>query len=117
VLNALSNAWWVFLVRGIAAVALGLSLWLQPAASLAVLVLFFGAWMLVDGIFTAVGAIAGRGENPEWGWMLVYGLLGAVLGGLTLHAPGHHRRGSGALCRGLGHHGRNQPDRARLADS
>jgi uncharacterized membrane protein HdeD (DUF308 family) len=87
-LTALSRAWWVFLVRGIAAVVLGLSLWFQPAASLAVLVVFFGAWMLVDGIFTAIGAIAGRKENDEWGWMLVSGILSAILGALTLHAPG-----------------------------
>jgi uncharacterized membrane protein HdeD (DUF308 family) len=87
-LNALASAWWVFLVRGIAAVVLGLSLWFQPAASLAVLVVFFGAWMLVDGIFTTVGAITGRKENEEWGWMLVSGIMSAILGALTLHAPG-----------------------------
>jgi len=87
-LRALASVWWVFLIRGIVGVALGVMIWLQPAASVAVLVLFFGAWMLVDGIFTSIGSIVRRHENPEWGWMLVSGILSLVIGLLTLRAPG-----------------------------
>jgi uncharacterized membrane protein HdeD (DUF308 family) len=87
-LQALASAWWVFLVRGVVAVLLGVTIWFQPAASVAVLVLFFGAWMLVDGGFTVVGSIVRRHDNPEWGWMLVSGLMSLVIGMLTLRAPG-----------------------------
>ena len=87
-LQALASTWWVFLVRGIAAVLLGITIWVQPAASVAVLVLFFGAWMLVDGVFTSIGSIVRRKENPEWGWMLVSGIMSLIIGVLTLRAPG-----------------------------
>ena len=87
-LQALASAWWVFLIRGIVGVVLGITIWLQPAASVAVLVLFFGAWMLVDGIFTSIGSIVRRHDNPEWGWMLVSGIMSLVIGVLTLRAPG-----------------------------
>ena len=87
-LQALASAWWVFLVRGIVGVLLGVTIWLQPAASVAVLVLFFGAWMLIDGIFTMIGSIVRRNDNPEWGWMLVSGIMSLVIGLLTLRAPG-----------------------------
>jgi uncharacterized membrane protein HdeD (DUF308 family) len=87
-LKALAAGWWIFLLRGVVAVLLGLLLWLRPAAGLATLVLFFGAWMLVDGAFTAVGAVARRHDNAEWGWMLASGLVSLAIGGLTLSAPG-----------------------------
>ena len=87
-LQALASAWWVFLLRGIVSVLLGVAIWFQPVASVAVLVVFFGAWMLVDGIFTSVGSIVRRNENPEWGWMLVSGIMSLVIGVLTLRAPG-----------------------------
>jgi uncharacterized membrane protein HdeD (DUF308 family) len=51
------------------------------------LVLFFGAWILIDGIFRIVGAIGHRASDPDWGWQLVIGLLGIVVGLLTFHAP------------------------------
>lgn len=46
----LSRNWWVLLLRGIIAIAFGVVVWFQTGISLAVLVLFFGAYVLVDGI-------------------------------------------------------------------
>jgi len=58
-----------------------------PGLTVAMLVLFFGAWVLVDGVFRVVGAIGGRATDPEWGWHLVIGILGIMIGFLTFHAP------------------------------
>jgi uncharacterized membrane protein HdeD (DUF308 family) len=58
-----------------------------PGLTVAILVLLFGAWVLVDGVFRVVGAIGGRATDPEWGWHLVIGLLGIMIGFLTFHAP------------------------------
>lgn len=87
-LQALAKSWWIVLIRGVVAVLLGLMLWFRPESSLAVLVLFFGAWMLVDGVFTVVASIVGRKEQEDWGWMLVSGIMSVILGVLTLRAPG-----------------------------
>ena len=55
--------------------------------AIATLVLFFGAWVFIDGIFRIVGAIGHRASNPDWGWQLVIGILGIIVGLLTFHSP------------------------------
>ena len=75
------------MIRGIAAIVFGVIAFVYPGLTIATLVLFFGAWVLIDGIFRIVGAIGHRASDPDWGWQLVIGLLGIVVGLLTFHAP------------------------------
>lgn len=75
------------MVRGVAAIIFGMLAFMYPGLTVAILVLLFGAWVLVDGVFRVVGAIGGRATDPEWGWHLVIGLLGIMIGFLTFHAP------------------------------
>ncbi len=49
-LNFITREWWVFLVRGIAAILFGVLALVWPGPTLAVLVIMFGAYVLVDGI-------------------------------------------------------------------
>jgi uncharacterized membrane protein HdeD (DUF308 family) len=86
-LETLKRHWWVPVVRGVAAIIFGMLAFMYPGLTVAILVLLFGAWVLVDGVFRVVGAIGGRATDPEWGWHLVIGLLGIMIGFLTLHAP------------------------------
>ena len=58
--SILSRGWWLLLLRGLAAIAFGVLTWSQPGISLTVLVLFFGAYSLVDGVLGLWTAIAGR---------------------------------------------------------
>jgi uncharacterized membrane protein HdeD (DUF308 family) len=74
-------------IRGIAAIVFGIIAFVYPGLTIATLVLFFGAWVLIDGIFRIVGAIGHRASDPDWGWQLVIGILGIVVGLLTFHAP------------------------------
>jgi len=74
-------------IRGIAAIVFGIIAFVYPGLTIATLVLFFGAWVLIDGIFRIVGAIGHRASDPDWGWQLVIGLLGIIVGLLTFHAP------------------------------
>jgi len=75
-------------MRGVAALIFGLLTLMNPAITLAVLVLFFGAYALVDGIFAVVTAIANRRGEPHWVGLLVAGLAGIVIGVCTFLAPG-----------------------------
>jgi len=84
----LSRNWWLLLLRGIAAIAFGILTWWMPGISLAVLVLFFGAYALVDGIFAVWMAFASRGRNEQWWLMLLWGFLGIGVGILTFVEPG-----------------------------
>jgi uncharacterized membrane protein HdeD (DUF308 family) len=87
-LDALTRYWWVPVVRGICGVIFGIIAFASPPAALAALVLLFGAWAFVDGVFAVVGAIAGRELNPDWGFELIGGILGIVIGVITFFAPG-----------------------------
>ena len=85
--ETLKRHWWVPVIRGIAAIVFGVIAFVYPGLTIATLVLFFGAWVLIDGIFRIVGAIGHRASDPDWGWQLVIGILGIVVGLLTFHAP------------------------------
>src|SRR5204862_2685084 len=78
---------WVPVLRGVAAIVFGVIAFVYPGLTVAVLVLLFGAWVLVDGVFRIVGAIGHRASDPDWGWQLVIGILGIIIGFLTFHAP------------------------------
>jgi uncharacterized membrane protein HdeD (DUF308 family) len=86
-IETLKRHWWVPVIRGIAAIVFGIIAFVYPGLTIATLVLFFGAWVLIDGIFRIVGAIGHRASDPDWGWQLVIGILGIVVGLLTFHAP------------------------------
>jgi len=84
----LARDWWMLLLRGLIAIAFGLLLWVQPAISLAALVLFFGGYVLADGILGVWSAIAGRKDHEDWWVLLLWGLTGIGVGILTFMAPG-----------------------------
>ncbi|SRR5438093_130896 len=86
-IETLKRHWWVPVLRGVAAIVFGVIAFVYPGLTVAVLVLLFGAWVLVDGVFRIVGAIGHRASDPDWGWQLVIGILGIIIGFLTFHAP------------------------------
>ena len=86
-IETLKRHWWVPVIRGIVAIVFGIIAFVYPGLTIATLVLFFGAWVLIDGIFRIVGAIGHRASDPDWGWQLVIGILGIIVGLLTFHAP------------------------------
>ena len=86
-IETLKRHWWAPVIRGIAAIVFGVIAFAYPGLTLATLVIFFGAWVLIDGVFRAAGAIAGRTSDPEWGFHLIIGIVGIIIGFLTFHAP------------------------------
>ncbi|HWN64526.1 MAG TPA: HdeD family acid-resistance protein [Candidatus Binatus sp.] len=86
-IEALKRYWWVPVIRGISGIVFGIIAFAYPGIALATLVLLFGAWVLIDGVFRVVGATAGRASDPDWGFHLIIGILGIVVGILTFRAP------------------------------
>ena len=87
-MNPLARNWGWMALRGVAALIFGLVTLFNPAISLAVLVLLFGAYALINGVLEIVLAIANRRGEQYWGALLVGGILSAGIGVLTLRMPG-----------------------------
>jgi uncharacterized membrane protein HdeD (DUF308 family) len=87
-LQSLGRAWWLVLLRGLAAIAFGILALAWPGVTLVTLVLFWGAWALVDGVTALVaGWRAKDSGKPMWQIVLV-GLVGIAAGVLTFVMPG-----------------------------
>jgi uncharacterized membrane protein HdeD (DUF308 family) len=86
-LPALAKNWWLVLLRGIAAIIFGLLAFVWPGLTLLTLVLFYGAFALVDGILAVIAAIKGGAPAPRW-WLALVGIAGIIAGALTFVWPG-----------------------------
>ena len=86
-LQPISRYWWALVLRGITAIAFGVLAFAWPGITLQVLVLYFGAYALIDGILSLAAALRGHGHTENWGLFLLQGLLGIGLGVLTWLAP------------------------------
>jgi uncharacterized membrane protein HdeD (DUF308 family) len=86
-LEFLAKNWWVLVVRGVAAVIFGVLTFVWPAISLAVLVLMWGAYALVDGVFAIIGSFRGPRSNGFPWWIFITGIAGVLAGILTFVNP------------------------------
>ena len=87
-LHALAKNWWLVLLRGIAGIVFGLLAFAWPGLTLLTLVLFYGAYALIDGIVALATAFTGGAKPiPTW-WLIVVGLLGIATGLVTFLWPG-----------------------------
>jgi uncharacterized membrane protein HdeD (DUF308 family) len=62
----LARNWWAIALRGVAAVVFGVLALLLPGTTLAALVLLFGAYAIVEGVFSLIAAVRGRTDEPRW---------------------------------------------------
>ncbi len=83
----LARSWWTLLIRGIAAILFGILALIWPGLTLAVLVIFFGAYALVDGAFSIVAAFRRRKKDEDWWLLLLEGLTSLLFGILALTWP------------------------------
>ena len=86
-LQALTKNWWLILLRGLCAIVFGALAFAWPGITLVTLVLLYGAFALVDGLFAIAAAIMGGAPAPRW-WLAVIGLLGISAGIVTFAWPG-----------------------------
>ncbi len=80
--------WWSLVIRGVAAVILGLLVINWPGTTIVVLVIFFGAYAFIDGIFAIAGVLTGRDESERKWLTLVEGGAGILVGLITFFWPG-----------------------------
>lgn len=85
--EVLSRNWWLIVLRGVLAALFGLAAFLWPNLTFTVLVLFFGAYAFVDGLFAVVTGLRRVGESSRWWVFLLEGLVGIGVGVLTFVWP------------------------------
>ena len=84
-LELLAGRWWALALRGVIAVLFGLLTLFLPGITLISLVMLFGCYAILDGIFDIVSAMKAPGGH----WpLLVEGLVGIVAGIVTFIWPG-----------------------------
>ncbi|MGB8264821.1 MAG: HdeD family acid-resistance protein [Candidatus Velthaea sp.] len=83
----LASHWWLFLVRGILALALGLTVPFFPVAALITVALLFGAYAFVDGVVALIAAFRMSQAGGRWGWLIVEGIVGILVGAYVFFDP------------------------------
>jgi uncharacterized membrane protein HdeD (DUF308 family) len=75
-------------VFGILSIAAGVAIIVWPSPGLVAVAVFLGAWLIVTGTVTIVGAFSARKLLPYWGLWLIMGVCEVALGVLALADPG-----------------------------
>jgi uncharacterized membrane protein HdeD (DUF308 family) len=86
-LPAVSGNWGALAVRGGAAVLFGLTALIWPGLTLAVLIVLYGAYAVVDGVFAVVAGLRAASGTHKW-LLLAEGALGVLAGLVVLFWPG-----------------------------
>jgi uncharacterized membrane protein HdeD (DUF308 family) len=88
-LSLISRDWWVFALRGIAAILFGILAFASPGVTLATLVLLFGAYAFVDGVSLLIALARGDAGGRRHAWSVgIMGVLGIVASIVTFVWPG-----------------------------
>jgi uncharacterized membrane protein HdeD (DUF308 family) len=85
--HALAKKWWLVLLRGIVSVLFGIVAFIWPGLTLFTLVLFYGAFALVDGVIALASAFGKERAAPTW-WLILVGIAGIGAGVITFLWPG-----------------------------
>jgi uncharacterized membrane protein HdeD (DUF308 family) len=74
-------------VRGGLAIVFGILALTRPESTTVALVLLFGVFVLVDGLFTVAISIISRKYLKQWWVLLLEGLMGIAVAALTFASP------------------------------
>ena len=79
--------WWLIAARGVLAIVFGILALFWPEPTKLVLVLLFGVFSIVDGIFAIAAGTASRGYFKRWWALLLEGITGITMGVLIFYWP------------------------------
>ena len=86
--SRLAQNWWAVALRGVIAIVFGLIALFLPGATMLSLVLFFSAYMLVDGVFTIISGVRAARRGERWGLLVFEGILNILTGIIAFLWPG-----------------------------
>ncbi len=84
----LAENWWAIALRGVFAILFALIAFFLPGATILSLVLFFSAYMLVDGVFGIVSGVRAARQGQRWGLLVLGGIVDILVGIIAFSWPG-----------------------------
>src|SRR3984893_11246177 len=82
-----AHNWWSLVIRGLLAFAVGVIAIGWPGITLAALVLLFGAYALLDGVVSIIGAWRAARAHDRWAGLAVEGIAGIAAAATTVSWP------------------------------
>ena len=79
--------WWALAIRGVFAIIFAVIAFVWPGITAAALVLLFGAYALVDGLFSLVAALRAARQHGRSGALLLEGILDLIIAGIVFFWP------------------------------
>jgi uncharacterized membrane protein HdeD (DUF308 family) len=87
VVGTFASNWWLFVLRGVAAVVFGVVSLALPGVSLTALAIVFGIYALVDGVGSIVSAFRHRDDGGHRALHALEGIVAIVAGVISLLLP------------------------------
>jgi uncharacterized membrane protein HdeD (DUF308 family) len=85
--QSMAQSWWVYALRGVAAILFGVLAFISPGTTILALVLVFGIYAIIDGVLAVIAAFQIREVVNQWWVVLLEGLAGILLGIIALVYP------------------------------
>jgi uncharacterized membrane protein HdeD (DUF308 family) len=86
-LQLLVKNWWIILLKGILLIFFGVLAFINPGATISVLVTWFSIFMIADGVITLIGVLMNwQTEEDKW-LLLAEGIIGILFGVLVFRSP------------------------------
>ncbi|MFI6498821.1 HdeD family acid-resistance protein [Nonomuraea typhae] len=85
-MEQIARTWWLILIRGICAIIFGILALVWPGITLYVLVIFFGAYAIVSGLFSLFAAFGHNVQSRAW--LIISGIIGILAGIVAFAWPG-----------------------------
>jgi uncharacterized membrane protein HdeD (DUF308 family) len=83
----LSKNWWLLVLRGVMAILFGLAAFLMPGIAWISLILLFGVYAVVDGVFAMLSGFISSKYSPRWWVFLLEGIVSVAAGVIALLRP------------------------------
>jgi uncharacterized membrane protein HdeD (DUF308 family) len=85
--DKLFGNWWAVLLRGLIAIGFAVLAWMRPGLTVGLLIIFFGAYALSDGVLALVEAGRLARRDQRWWPLALEGVLGIAIAVVTFLAP------------------------------
>jgi uncharacterized membrane protein HdeD (DUF308 family) len=80
--------WWALALRGVVAILFAMIAFFWPGITAAALILLFGAYAFVDGVFALIAGLRAARQHGRSGALLLEGILNIVIGIIVFVWPG-----------------------------